>query len=345
MSSSIRMPCVLALILLVPGGALCAGDEPSAPSIRILTSHPQPMMANLGDAYRAVRLGPDSDATAEIVAALAEHHDGIEFREVPLRDALLLVADKTGVRVRFDHRAFEDAGIDLDTTVVTGSLAGTSVGAGLREILADLDLATMYRNGRLVVTTADAAREHPARYFYPALGGTDLDELSVLIETTIAPSTWNSNGGLGVIMPVPDQIGTGLVISQTEEVHEEIATLLSGLDAALWQADDVDDGVEPRFVRTYLVSDPQARDAVVEHLVTVCNRALPHGADPDAEVTVFGESIVVQSKSRPFQVMAAQVLAALEGVETFLMEDTEDEDGEGAKTTEATTLFRKTAGR
>ena len=38
---------------------LSVADEPS---ISILTTRPQPMMANLGDAYGSIRLGPDRDA-------------------------------------------------------------------------------------------------------------------------------------------------------------------------------------------------------------------------------------------------------------------------------------------
>ena len=324
-----------------------ADAAPPAPLIRILTSHPQPMMANLGDDYRAVRLSSDRNAVEAIVAALAEHHDDVEFREAPLRDVLAMVAEKAGIRIVSDRRAFEDAGIDIDTLAVTASLEGVSIGAGLRGILAELDLTTLFRNERLVVTTVDAAAENLARYFYPALAGTDLDELIVLIEGGVARETWNTVGGYGSIAMVPSQMGTGLVIDQTEDVHEQIATLLGGLDAVLWKADHVDDGVEPRFVRTYRVPDPLTREAIVDQLLTVCNEALPHGADPKAVVTVIGEAVVVQSKSRSFHVMAAQLVAAIGGVETILIDENEadaEKEGETGGDAEAAhdvSIFRK----
>ena len=299
-----------------------AADEPA---ISIVTTRPQPMMANLGDAYSGVRLGADRDAFERCSAALAEHHD-LDFRATSLRDAVARIADKAGIAIGFDHESLEDSGFDVDVASVTGTFNDMSLRATLHELLGDLDLGLVFRNERLVVTTAEAAERHVVRFFYPVLAGTDVDELIPLIERTVAPDSWDTVGGKGAIMPLPGQMGTGLVISQTDAVHADIASLLQGLDAALWMPDQVDEGVEPRFVRTYLVADPLVRESAVEHLVDFCNEALPHGADPRATVDVFGDSLVVRSKSRAFQVMAAQMLASVQGVDAILLEEDMESD-------------------
>ena len=293
------------------------------PSIGILTLRPQPMMANLGDAYGSIRLGPDRDAFAAASAALAEHHD-LDFRETPLRDAVAAIAEKAGVRIGFDHEPLDDAAIDIDAATVSGSFKDMSLRAILREVLGDTDLDMVFRNERFVVTTADTAAEHSARFFYPVLAGTDVDVLVMLIERTVAPDSWDTVGGKGAIAAVPGQMGTGLVVRQTEAVHAEIAGLLAGLDAALWTADAMEEGVEPRLVRAYPVADPVVRESAAERLVGICNESLPRAADPQATVDVVGDSLVVRSRSRAFHVMAAQVIAALQGVDTILIEGDDD---------------------
>ena len=52
----------------------------------------------------------------------------------------------------------------------------------------------------------------------------DFDTLIELITTTISPNSWDEVGGAGAIEPFP--INLSLVISQTQEVHEQIADLL-----------------------------------------------------------------------------------------------------------------------
>jgi hypothetical protein len=318
---------VLVVVACQTAGREGAADEPP---LGIGIELPQPMMANLGDSYRSLRLEPDRDAFERVSAAIAGRHD-LDFAETPLRDAVAAIAEKAGIEIGFDHESLEAAGIDLDAALVTGTFKDVSLGAVLREMLGDLDLDLLFRNERLMVATADAADaagQRMVRYFYPALAGTDIDALIELVERTVEPASWDTAGGPAAVMPLPSQMGTGLVISQTEVAHEAIASLLRGLDAAAWKADPLDEGVEPRLVRTYLVLDPLLRDSIVENLADLCNGTLPHGADPDATVAALGDSVVVRSTSRPFHVMAAQLVTALQGLDTILVEDDEADETE-----------------
>jgi hypothetical protein len=318
---------VLVVVACQTAGREGAADEPP---LGIGIELPQPMMANLGDSYRSLRLEPDRDAFERVSAAIAGRHD-LDFAETPLRDAVAAIAEKAGIEIGFDHESLEAAGIDLDAALVTGTFKDVSLRAVLREMLGDLDLDLLFRNERLMVATADAADaagQRMVRYFYPALAGTDIDALIELVERTVEPASWDTAGGPAAVMPLPSQMGTGLVISQTEVAHEAIASLLRGLDAAAWKADPLDEGVEPRLVRTYLVLDPLLRDSIVENLAELCNGTLPHGADPDATVAALGDSVVVRSTSRPFHVMAAQLVTALQGLDTILVEDDEADETE-----------------
>ena len=70
----------------------------------------------------------------------------------------------------------------------------------------------------------------------------DFDSLIELIVTTIKPQTWDAVGGPGSISPFSNNLS--LVISQTQEVHEEIVDLLDQLR----RNQDLQVTIEVRFI-------------------------------------------------------------------------------------------------
>ena len=79
----------------------------------------------------------------------------------------------------------------------------------------------------------------------PAAGGAQADFQSLidLIQNTVAPQTWNTVGGQGAIQPFPTNLS--IVVSQTQEVHDEIADLLQQLR----RLQDLQVAIEVRFIR------------------------------------------------------------------------------------------------
>jgi general secretion pathway protein D len=77
-----------------------------------------------------------------------------------------------------------------------------------------------------------------------ASGGTgaDFDTLIDLITQTVSPSTWDHNGGKGNIAASPTNLS--LVVSQTQEVHEQIVDLLEQLR----RMQDLQVTIEVRFI-------------------------------------------------------------------------------------------------
>lgn len=316
-----------AFVVVLVGAPKGAADEPEmhvdVTVEQFLGPRHQPLAANLGDEYRARRLGPDRDAFDEAFGRLAERHD-FEFRGVSLVDAVAAIAAKVEVTIGFDREPLEDAGIDTSTPV-KAALAGLSAEAALRELLADMDLDLVFRNERLLVTTVDAAREHRVRWLYPLPAGIEAEAAIELLTRTVTPDQWDTVGGPAVAAALPPPLGAGLVVLHHDAGHREVLALLAGLDAAAWQADAVDEGIEPRHVRAHPVADPLVRDRLAELLVATCNAALPHGADPGAEVMVVGDALVVRSKSRAFQLLAAQLIAAIAGRDAILLEGSAEE--------------------
>lgn len=78
----------------------------------------------------------------------------------------------------------------------------------------------------------------------PQRGGAQADFSSLinLIQETVAPTTWNTVGGQGAIQPFDTNLS--LVVSQTQEVHEEIVDLLDQLR----RLQDLQVTIEVRFI-------------------------------------------------------------------------------------------------
>ena len=70
----------------------------------------------------------------------------------------------------------------------------------------------------------------------------DFDTLMDLITQTVSPQTWDHNGGKGTVAASPTNLS--LVISQTQEVHEEIVDLLEQLR----RMQDLQVTIEVRFI-------------------------------------------------------------------------------------------------
>lgn len=294
--------------------ATATEHEPS-PQVAAIRVVPQPAAGVLGGEYRSVRLWPVGTAVKKISAALEKPCDSLVLAETPLRDAVEMVAGRAGIAIALDHGSLEDAGIDPQTPV-TAHFKDMPSGSVLQAMLHDIGLTTIIRDDRLIVTTLAEAQEHPVRTFYPVLPGEDPDEVVAVIERTIAPHTWDTVGGPGTIAAAPASIGWGVIVAHDAEVHAQVEALLRECDQMAWQPPigaEAANGHRPRQIRAYEIDDDAARTRLAEELVDLCNQALPAGGDPDARVLEIGRSLVVQSHSRPFHLMAAQLVAAVTG--------------------------------
>ena len=313
---------------------LTQASEESESIHAVISSQPQPMLANVSDDYQVVRLWPRSDAVAEARDALEQPCEAAEFQETPFREFVAAVAQKAGVRISLDNKSLDDIGFDTDTPV-TATLTGRSFRAGLRDVLKNHDLSYVFMNDQIEVTTADRAAGTREAVFYPVMPQVDVDEVAMLIEETVSPESWSHRGGKGTIVAPPAGMGHGLVISHASEVHEEIEAILRNLDSALWTPVDQDEGVTAVFVRSYVVEDDDIRAGLEDRLLELCNESLPHGADANARIDVIGRAIVVRSRSRPFQIMAAQIITAIVGEE--LEVELESDEGTTASASDSNT--------
>lgn len=235
----------------------------------------------------------------------------VDFNETPLREAIDQIADTIGITIRIDAEALQDHGRD-EGFPITISLADVPASMLIRSMLPK-DLRSIPRDGHLVVTTLEAAREDPAIWFYPTPSGLDAFEVEQLIQQIVEPDAWENLGGpysiVGVSGGSPE--GVGVSVRAADEIHERILPLLVGLDQAAWHHSDASTDSAPRHVRVHGVPDAAVREALCERLVKLCNESLGDAADPEAEVSEIGTTLVVQSTSPEFHIRASNLISRI----------------------------------
>jgi len=130
-------------------------------------------------------------------------------------------------------------GSDVPVTFDAGDL---SLGAALTLILKELDLTYVVQHEALHITTPEEAENELTTMAYPVTdlirfrdpdGKTwsDFDTLIETIRSTVSPNEWDEMGGAGAIEAMPIQDKDVLVISQSQQVHRHIASVLQRLRA------------------------------------------------------------------------------------------------------------------
>ncbi len=162
----------------------------------------------------------------------------ITLDELPLNEALAQIARQFDFPVFLDKCSLDEAGIGPDTPV-SCDLRQVTAHAALDILLGRLNLTYHIQNETVVVTTCDQAAGEMTLAVYPvadlvqngrATVGAARQEFGPLVEvitSSVMPLTWGELGGQGSI--AVSRITSSLVISQTQEVHEQVARLLASI--------------------------------------------------------------------------------------------------------------------
>ena len=189
-------------------------------------------------------LWPPSTANShrkEIRKALDEK-TSFAFVETPLAKAIELLAKRHRIPMILREDKLREAGVP-STTRITKNLKDISLRSLLHLILNELELTFVVQDDALIVTTPEDAESQEIIVAYPVEGivttfagppvAADWDSLAELITGSIRPDSWDFSG------PAPT-MGYGdrwLVLSQTENVHEQIHDLIVQLRCILAPAD------------------------------------------------------------------------------------------------------------
>ncbi len=165
----------------------------------------------------------------------------LNFKETPLAEVVKTLRDKLHINILLDKRTLAEAGVAEDTPV-TFSISNISAKSALALMLRDLgDLTAVIQHELLMITTVDEANSILEIRVYDVTDlvyGTeskdekpDFQSLIDVIAACVRPTSWDSVGGLGSISPF-DAVGIkALVLSTSQDIHEEVADLIAQLRA------------------------------------------------------------------------------------------------------------------
>ena len=224
--------------------SLTAGGFVSGPLPLSLPGAPQgaglpPDAAKALDATGTILAGPGLSPGDRRISAILDMPTALKFEETPLKDVAQAIMQQHSFTILIDRRALDDVGLGGDTPV-TFEVSDVTLGAALKLMLKQLDLTYVVRYEALHITTPEEAEEELMTVAYPITdliryrdpdGKTwsDFDTLMEVIMNTIAPDTWDEVGGAGAMEAMPLQDTDVLMVSQTQEVQQDVASILQRL--------------------------------------------------------------------------------------------------------------------
>ena len=208
---------------------LHASDNPlaqvkkhSAPAVKM----PRPVLKPLRPGENVARIEAALNGPTEV-----------NFVDAPLQEVIDSLKELHEIEIQIDSKALEDVGIGIDSPV-TVNLKGITLRSALNLTLRKLSLTWLIKDEVLLITTPEEADLQLTTKVYDVADlvvcrdehdvvSDDYDSLSDIITSTMKPTSWDGVGGPGSIQG--ETLGTArvLVVSQTRDVHEEIADLLA----------------------------------------------------------------------------------------------------------------------
>jgi len=160
----------------------------------------------------------------------------IKVIDQTLAEVVAQLSKTTGIPVVIDDLAMEDVGIDPKIPV-NFEANGLSIHTTLRNMLRVFSLTYVIQDEIVLITTHEEAERALSTRIYPITDLTrfetedgrsfvDSDSLIDTITMTVDPSTWDCVGGPGSLAPIRIGDLVLLVLSQTEDVQDQIVTIL-----------------------------------------------------------------------------------------------------------------------
>ena len=196
----------------------------------------QQSAGQIGQSVGVVVAGPGAGQMDRRIEAALNSPTALALQETPLDDVVQIIQRQHRVPIRLDRRALDDVGIGTDTPI-TFTGRGLSLRSAIELILRELELTYQVKNESLVITTPEEAECELTTVVYPVSDlvrfrdsdDADYDTLIDMITTTVAPQAWDTVGGPGSIEGMQYQDTDVIILSQTQDVHRHIGSLLEKL--------------------------------------------------------------------------------------------------------------------
>jgi hypothetical protein len=182
------------------------------------------------------RMADDETAFEQAVGAAMEQPISAAFDDVLLADMIEHVEQMTGIQFRFDHKALTQAGIGPAETTVSLNVDNVRVRTALRLVFDQLDLTWVIAGEVVMITSKHEAENMLSVRVYNVDdlvvrpdGSANFQLLIELLTSTIDAHSWDETGGPGTIKEYRNGRVHSLVVSQSQQVHEQIGGVLASL--------------------------------------------------------------------------------------------------------------------
>lgn len=164
--------------------------------------------------------------------------DRLDITELSLADFATLIRKEYKIELQLDVQALDDLGLNPDDAL-TFRIANVTLGVAIKETLQQHDLTYIVRDGFLLITNEDEALSTESVRIYPVgdllqpsesksdMPATTMDDLIHVIVNSLVIEGWDNTGGS--IEPMQPGL---LVVTHTEDVHQQIADLLAAMRRA-----------------------------------------------------------------------------------------------------------------
>ncbi len=224
--------------------------------------------------------GEDERPASKAIWAALDKRVSFDFCKKPLANVVAHFRKQFGIEIQIDRRALEDVGIGTDVPV-TKRLKAVTFRSALRHLLRDLDLTCVIQDEVLLITTPETAESRIEAAVYPigdlaaepSLRGDDphgLEALIDLITAAVRPTAWDDVGGPGSVFGITAGQAPVLVVDQTRDVHEEVASLLAVVRQLV---SDSAAGKPPVCVIVEWAGEPEATGAIRKALARKATKA------------------------------------------------------------------------
>lgn len=165
---------------------------------------------------------------------------GLNFSEVPLSVVVDFLRDEYEIEIQIDQEALDDLRL-TDKVPININVRDISFRAALRQMLKEHDLTYVVADEVLLITSEDEALSRLTVKVYPVGDllqpregerpetAARVEDLIVVLYSNVVSDSWSEVGGSGEVKPLQPGL---LIVTQTQEVHEEIAQLLCALRQA-----------------------------------------------------------------------------------------------------------------
>lgn len=226
-------------------------------------------------------------ASEELPAAVAQRMQKVvthEFVDAPLGDVVELLATQYELPLQLNEVALEASGQGRDTPVTWAS-RDLTLQELLEGLLNTLDLAWLYRDDMLLITSREDEREQRLTRIYAVadlVDGDDVDDvearltaLQTLIQRHAGKSEpgWVDEGGQGAVDRLVN--ARSLIVTTSNSAHAEVSRLLDGLRSRLQPGQPL--RITSRVAQLYGLSTsyPGAPEVAPEALLKLIRESLP----------------------------------------------------------------------